>query len=128
MKISRNCGDEISIFIDRIKLEQVKKYKYLGSWLTEDGRTETEIKVRISMAKEAFCKRKELLTRGLNKKVKKKIVKTMIWPVALYGAETWTLKKDDKRRLNALEMWIWRKLEKITWMDHKTNEIGRAHV
>jgi len=47
---------------------------------------------------------------------------TIVWSVALYVAETWTLTQTDKRRLKAFEMWIWRKMEKISWVDKVTNE------
>ena len=66
------------------------------------------------MAKDAFNKRKELLTRGMSEEVKKKIVKTVIWSVALYSVETWSLRKEDVRRIEALEMWIWRRMERIS--------------
>ena len=58
----------------------------------------------------------------MSRSVKKKIVKTIVWSVALYGAETWTLRKEDERRLNALEMWLWRRMEKISWKEKRTNE------
>ena len=87
MKVSRN-GGVINISIDGQRVEQVSKFKYLGAWITEDGRSETEIKTRLGMAKDAFSKRKELLTRSMSKRVKKKIVKTVIWSMALYSAET----------------------------------------
>ena len=70
--------------IDGHKVEQVNKFKYLGAWTTDDGRCETEIKARIGMAKDAFSKRKELLTKGLHRVVKKKIVKAIVWSVALF--------------------------------------------
>ena len=88
----------------------------------EDGRSETEIRVRIGMAKDAFSKRKELLTRGPSRIVKKKIVKAGIWSVALYSAETWSLRKEDVRRIEAFEMWIWRRMERISWTEKRTNE------
>ena len=72
--------------------------------ITEDGRCETEVKVRIAMAKEAFNKRKELLSRNMNRRVKQKFVKAIVWTVAPYECETWTLKKEEIQRLNALEM------------------------
>ena len=62
-----------------------------------------------------------MLTRGMNKEVKKKIVKTVIWSVALYSAETWWLRKEDIR-IEALEMWIWRRMERISWTDKITTE------
>ena len=56
--------------------------------------------------------RKELLSKNLNKYIKKRIIKAIIWSVALYAAETWTYRKEDIRRLEAFEMWVWRKMEK----------------
>ena len=71
-KVSRN-GSEINIHvsIDGQKIEQVSKFNYLCVWITEDGRSEVEIRTRVGMAKDAFNKRKELLTRGMSKEVKK---------------------------------------------------------
>jgi len=63
MKVSRNVGEEINIMINGSRIEQVKSFKYLGSTMTEDGRCKTEIKVRIALAREAFSKRRELLTK-----------------------------------------------------------------
>jgi len=108
--------------INGSRIEQVKSFKYLGSTMTEDGRCETEIKVRIALAKEAFSKRRELLTKSFRKEVKKKIVKTLVWSTLPYGSETWTLRKEDIRRLEAVEMWIWRRMEGVSWMDRITNE------
>src|SRR4029077_12983240 len=77
---------------------------------------------RIALAKEAFNNRKELLTKRLNKVVKKKIVKTLVWTTLLYGCETWTLKEEEIRRLEATEMWMWRGMEKISYEDEVTNK------
>jgi hypothetical protein len=112
MKISKKGRGRVNILINGEKVEQVDKFKYLGAWITEDGRCETEIKTRIGMAKGAFSKKKELLTKGLSRTVKKKIVLAVLSLVALYGAETWALWKEDVRRLDAFEMWVWRKIEK----------------
>jgi len=72
------------------------------------------------MGKEAFTKRKELLKGGLNRDIKKRIVKTVTW--STYGAETWTMRKEDVKRIKALEMWIWRRMERISWTEHRKNE------
>jgi hypothetical protein len=50
------------------------------------------------------------------------MVKTLVWSVALYGSETRTMRKDDIKRLEAFEMWIWRRMERVSWREHKTNE------
>ena len=46
----------------------------------------------------------------------------MVWSVALYGAETWTLRKEDERRLEAFEMWVWRRMEKVKWTERRRND------
>jgi len=58
------------------------------------------------MGKDGFYKRKELLRGKLNKNLKKRIIKSMIWSMVLYGSETWTVRKEDIKRLEAFEMWI----------------------
>jgi len=129
MRVSRE-GGEVNITINGTKLEQVKSFKYLGHTVTDDGRCETEIKCRIAQTKEAFGNRKELLTKSLKKATKIKIVKTLVWTTLLYGCERWTLSKEDIRKLEALEMWLWRRMEKISWKDKITNEevLGRIGI
>lgn len=122
MKINRSGGSDITIKVEGQKIEQVKKFQYLGAWITDDGRCEVEIKARIAMAKLAFSKKKVLLTRSLSRELKKKIIKTVIWSTALYASETWTLRKDDMKRIEAMEMWIWRRMEKVPWTAKKTNK------
>jgi len=122
MKVSRNTRGKMNITVGGQKIEQVESFKYLGSTITEDGRCEQEIKIRIALAKEAFNKREELLLRKFKNSVKKKIVKTLVWTTLLFGCETWTLKKEEIRRLEAFELWSWRRMEKIKWSDRITNE------
>ena len=68
-------------------------FKYLGSIMSEDGRCVNEIIARIAMAKDATTKRRELFVRKMSRGLKKRIIKTVVWSVLLYGAETWTLEK-----------------------------------
>ena len=72
--------------------------------LTEDGMCTCEIKSRIAMAKAAFNKKKNLLTSKLDLNLRKKLVKCYVWNMALYGAETWTLRATDQKRLESFEM------------------------
>jgi len=71
-------------------------YIYLGSILTNDGRCTREIKSRIAMAKAALSKKKNLFTSKLDLNLRKKLIKCYIWSMALYGAETWTLRAADR--------------------------------
>jgi len=75
------------------------------------------------MAKKVFMVKKKLFTGKMNLELKKRIMKCLVWSVALYAAEMWALKQTDRRRLEASEMWIWRRMEKISWfVDKVTNE------
>ena len=69
------------------------------------------------MAKAAFNKKKNLFTSKLDLNLRKKLVKFYVWSIALYGAETWTLRATDQKRLESFEMWCWRRMEKISWTD-----------
>src|SRR6478609_11537418 len=74
------------------------------------------------MPKNAFNKRKELLTKSIKVDLRKRLVKTVVWPVVLYGCKTWTMRKEAINRFNAFEMWVWRRMGKVSWMDKMTNE------
>ena len=102
MKIGRKPST-IKLTVDGEILQQVEEFKYLESILSSSGYTEKDIRVRIGMAKSAFNKLKKLLTGGLKLAVKKRLVKTLVWSVAMYGSETWTIKKADATRLEALK-------------------------
>ena len=112
----------VNIVIDGKQVEQVDRFMYLGAVVTQDGGCTASIKERIGMAKGAFDKRRELLKKGFRKGLKKRLVKCLVWPVALYGCETWTLRKAERDKLEAFEMWIWRRMERVSWKDKKSNE------
>jgi hypothetical protein len=59
---------------------------------------------------------------NLHSILRKELVKCYIWSIALYGAETWTLREVDQKNLEGIEMWCWRRMEKISWTDHVRNE------
>jgi len=81
--------------IDQKQLENVECFKYLGSMLTNDGRCTCEIKRRIAMPEAAFNRKRALFTSTLDLELRKMLVKCYIWSIALYGAETWTLRTVD---------------------------------
>jgi len=76
------------------------------------------------MTRAAFNIKKTLFTSKLELNLRKKLVrvKCYIWNMALYGAETWTLRAADQEYLENFEMWCWRRMEKISWTDHVRNE------
>src|ERR1700733_9441031 len=90
--------------------------------ITTDAKCHREFKRRIAIGKDTFMKRKELLRGKMNKNLKKRMIKTLVWSTVLYGSETWTMRKEDIKKLGAFEMWTWRKMKKISWTEQKTNE------
>lgn len=123
---SRNQEDhriEPAIFIENKKIQHVKDCKYLGSLITQEGTSKEEIRSRIIQAKIAFNKKKNLLTsRNIDLTIRKRLLKTYVWSVALYGCETWTIGKSEEKRLMAFEAWCWRRMFKISWIERVTNE------
>ena len=76
----------------------------------------------VALGKEAFNKKSDLMRGSLSLHLKKRMVKAFVWSVVLHGSETWTLQKEDTRRLEAFEIWIRRRMMKVPWTEHKTNE------
>ena len=77
---------------------------------------------RIAMAKRRMC---ELTTlwkdRSIPVALKMRLVKTLVWTVLSYGAEAWTLKARDERKITSMEMWLWRRMMRISWMEKRTD-------
>src|SRR6478609_7962323 len=93
MVVSRNGRERVNITVESQSVEQVSKFRYLGSLISEDGRCLNDVMTRNGMAKDAFNKRKELLTRSIRVDLRKRLVKTLVWPVVLSGCETWAMRK-----------------------------------
>jgi hypothetical protein len=121
MRISRQQSP-IQIVTDQNQPENVEYFNYLGSMVTNDGRYTREIKSRIAMVKVSYNKKKTFFTSKLGLSLRTKLVKCYIWSIALYGAETWTLRKVDQKYLESSERWYWRRMEEINWTDRVRNE------
>ena len=104
-------------------IEQLRNIIYLSYMATEDGKCDSEIRRRIGQAKSTFENMANLLTAGnISISLRQRILKCYIWSTLLYGAETWTLTKATEKKLEAFEMWMYRRMLKISWTQHKTNE------
>ena len=75
------------------------------------------------MAKEAFNRMRSIFCKPLEKELRKRLMKCFVWSVALYGAETWTLRRNEQKRLEAFEMWILRRMERVKWTDIIKNAV-----
>ena len=113
-RLNLQCGNQT--------VKQVASFKYLGSLITEDARCEVEVKKRIGIAKKTFSDMRNPLTnRKLSIRTRKNMMKTYIWSTLLYGVESWTLSGRLVRRLEAMEMWLWRRMMKVPWTARLTN-------
>jgi len=74
------------------------------------------------LGKETFNKKSDQMRGFISLRLKKRMVIAFVWSVALYGSKTWTLQKEDIRRLKAFEIWIRMHMMKVPWTEHKTNE------
>ena len=114
---------KINIAIDRQHIEQVTPFMYIGNLIYEDVRSEKYIKRRIMIAPTTFTNMRTLLScRGINLNIRLRALKCYIWPTLFYGAETWTITKSLLSRLDAFEMWVYRRVLKISWAEKITNE------
>lgn len=123
MKSSKNqVTDRMSIKIGGNMVEEVKQFCYLGSKITQDGRSKEDIKSRIAQAKKSFHNKRDLLVSQIDLGLRKKLLKSYVWSTALYGCETWTVGKPEMKKLEAFEMWCYRRMLKIRWTDMVRNE------
>lgn len=106
-----------------LNLETVDDFIYLGSYISNTGSCEKEIRRRIGMAKNAMSQLQKIWRdRNISRNTKVKLVNTLVFSIFGYGAETWTLRKADRARIDAFEMWCWRKMLQIPWTAFRTNE------
>ena len=104
-------------------VEQVNSFKYLGCNISSNMNCHQEVKQRISMAKQAFNRKKIIFCGLLEKELRKRLVKCFLWSAVLYGAETWTLRRNEQKQLEEFEMWVWIRMEGVKWTDKINNAV-----
>ena len=109
------------------EIERVNKFKYLGSLVTVDINSTTDIKARLTIARHVqlmgICKAKDI---GMDPN--KQLVRSLIWSTALYGSESWAPKKWGEKLVTAFEMWVRRRMLRISWTERKTNTWIREKI
>ena len=100
-----------NITINGIKLKQRDHFKYMGALVSSDGRNNTEISARIAQAKMVFQKMKTVLTNShISIQTRKRTLECYIEPILMYGCEAWTISKQAQKKLEAVEMWLLRRM------------------
>uniref|UniRef100_A0A670I4Q4 ribonuclease H n=1 Tax=Podarcis muralis TaxID=64176 RepID=A0A670I4Q4_PODMU len=108
--------------IEGKEMEAVRDFTFLGSMITADGDSSHEIKRRLLLGRRAMTGLDSILrSRDVTLPTKVRIVKAMVFPVVMYGSESWTIKKADRRRIDAFELWCWRRLLRVPWTARRSN-------
>lgn len=103
-------------------IEVVNRFAYLGSIIENNGGCEAEVQHRIQITRSAMGRLKRIWAdSAVSKALKIRLVNTLVFSVFLYGSETWSLRQADRKRIDALEMWCWRRLLRIPWTARRTN-------
>ena len=109
--------------IDGETMKTVTDFIFLSSKITADGNCSHEIKRRLLLGRKAMSKLDSILKiRDVTLPTKVHLFKAMVFPVVMYGYESWTLKKAECQRIDAFELWCWRRLLRVPWTARRSNQ------
>ena len=101
--------------------ETVADFIFWGSKITADGDCSHEIKRRLLLGRKAMINLDNILkSRDITLPTKIHLVKAMVFPVVMYGCESWTVEKAERQRIDAFELWCWRRLLRVPWTARRT--------
>jgi len=104
-------------------VETVSDFNFLGSKITADGDCSHEIKRRLLLGRKVMTNLDSIFkSRDISFPTKVRLVKAMVFPVVMYGCESWTVKKTECRRTDAFELWCWRRLLRVPWTARRPNQ------
>ena len=106
----------------QIDVETVSDFIFGGSKITADGDCSHEIKRCLLTGRKAMTNLDSILkSRDITLPTKVHLVKAMVYPIVRYGYESWTIKKGEHRRIDAFELWCWRRLLRVPWTARRSN-------
>ena len=109
--------------IDGETVETVADFIFLGSKITPDGTCSHEIKRRLLLGRKVMTNLDSILkSRDITLPTEVHLVKTMVFPVVMYGCESWTMKKAECLRIDAFELWCWRRLLRVPWTARRSKQ------
>ena len=112
-----------SLQIDGETMETVRDFLFLGSKITTDGDCSHEIKRHLLLGRKFMTNLdSRLKSRDISLATKIRLVKAMVFPVVMYGCESWTIKKAEHPRIDAFELWCWRRLLRVPWLARRPNQ------
>ena len=109
--------------IDGQTVDTVADFILGGSKITADGDCSHEIKKRLLLGRKVMTNLDSILkSRAITLPTKVHLVKAMVFPVVVYGCESWTTKKAEHQRIDAFELWCWRRLLRVPWTARRSNQ------
>ena len=109
--------------IDGETVETVSDFILGGSRITADGDCSHEIKRRFLLGRKATINLDSIFkSRDITLPTKVRLIKAMVFPVVMYGCESWTIKKAESRRIAAFELWCWRRLLRVPWTARRSSQ------
>ena len=109
--------------IDGETVETAADFIFLGSKITADGDCSNEIKRRLLLGRKVMTNLDSILkSRDITLSTKGHLVKAMVFPVVMYGCESWIVKKTKRQRIDAFELWCWRRLLRVPWIARRSNQ------
>ena len=109
--------------IDEETVETMSDFIFWGSKITADGDCNHEIKRHLLLGRKVMTNLDSILkSRGITLPTKVRLVKAMVFPVVMYGCESWTVKKAEHRRIDAFELWCWSRLLRVPWTARRSNQ------
>ena len=109
--------------IDEETVETMADFIFLGSKITADGDCSHEIKRRLFLGRKVMINLYSVLkSRDITLPTKVHLAKAIVLPVVMYGCESWTIKKAERRRIAASELWCWRRLLRVPWTARRSNQ------
>ena len=116
-------GPFTSWHIDGETVETVADFIFGGSKISADGDCSHEIKRRLLLGRKVMTNLDSTLkSRDITLSAKVRLVKAMVFPVVMYGCESWTIKKAEHGRIDAFELWCWRRLLRVLWTGRRSNQ------
>ena len=104
-------------------MKTVANFIWRGSKITADGDCSHEIKRRLLLGRKVMTNLDSILkSRDITLPTKVRLVKAMVFPVVVYGCESWTVKKAECRRIDTFELWCWRRLLRVPWTARRSNQ------
>ena len=108
--------------IDGETVETVSDFIFWGSKITADGDCSHEIKICLLLGRKVMTNLDSIFkSRDITLPTKFRLVKALVFPVVMYGCESWTVKKAERRRIDAFELWCWRRLLRLPWTARRSN-------